>query len=90
MLRITITKANERTTLRLEGKLTGPWVGELERAWTNSQAEAQGAPYVVDLSEMTFVDAEGQKLLAQMHRQGVKLKTSGCMNRSIVERIERG
>ena len=90
MLKITVETTNERSTLRVEGKLTGPWVGELERAWSNSRSESLGKSCVVDLSDVTFVGAEGQKLLAEMHRQGVKLEARGCMNRSIVERIERG
>jgi anti-anti-sigma factor len=89
VLRITVEKTNEATVLKVEGKLAGPWVHELDLAWTNSQSKTQSGRCVVDLTEVTFVDAEGQKLLAKLHHQGAKLQASGCMNRSIVERIER-
>ena len=36
MLRITVEEQDNATSLRLEGKLTGDWVGELERCWISN------------------------------------------------------
>ena len=33
MLKITVEKNTRSTTLRIEGRLVGPWVDELDRAW---------------------------------------------------------
>ena len=33
MLRITTSDIGEKVTLKLEGKLSGPWVEEFERCW---------------------------------------------------------
>jgi anti-anti-sigma regulatory factor len=90
VLRITTEKSQEYTSLKLEGKLSGPWVMELERIWREAGRESKGESTIVDLSEVTFMDTEGQKLLVRMHERGVKFRASGCLNRNIVERIERG
>ena len=37
MLRITVEEQDNATSLRLEGKLTGDWVGELERCWISNR-----------------------------------------------------
>jgi hypothetical protein len=41
----------------------------------------------VDLSPVTFIDVDGQALLAQMHREGAELVATGCLNKCIVEEI---
>jgi hypothetical protein len=87
MLKITIDNAVNAATLKLEGRLAGPWVGELERSWRAVKEDSQDKPVMVDLCEVTFVDAEGRKLLSWMYEQGARLRTFGCMAKGIVEEI---
>ncbi len=89
MLKITVESAEGTTTFKLEGKLTGPWVPELERSWHAATMDCGGRCVKVDLSDVTYVDAEGQKLLSRMHQKGVLLQASGVLTRSIIERIEK-
>ncbi len=89
MLRITIENNSSTATLRLEGKLAGPWVDELERTWYKVTAERAGGAILLDLCDVTFVDPEGRKQLAWMYRQGARFKTSGCLGKGIVEEIMR-
>jgi anti-anti-sigma regulatory factor len=89
MLRITTLKTPMATTLRVEGKLMGPWVGELELSWRSIASEPANGRVCVDLSDVTFVDEEGKRLLEVMYAEGVKLKASGCVTRRLVEEIER-
>jgi len=74
-------------TLKLEGRLAGPWVGELERSWRAAKDDSRDKPVTVDLCEVTFVDAEGRKLLGWMYEQGARLRTFGCLAKGIVEEI---
>jgi ABC-type transporter Mla MlaB component len=62
------------STFKLEGKLVGPWVGELERACDELQVPPSGLS--LDLSGMTFVDAAGVQLLAELMRRGAMIH--GC------------
>ena len=87
MLRITIDKNVRATTLRVEGRLTGLWVGELERAWRAVATDSAAGRVAVDLTDVTFVAEEGKQLLETMYAEGVKLKASGCVTRRLVEEI---
>jgi len=87
MLKITIDNSINTATMKLEGRLAGPWVGELERSWHAVRDDAEDKLVMVDLCEVTFVDAEGRKLLSSMYEQGARLRTFGCMVKGIVEEI---
>jgi anti-anti-sigma regulatory factor len=87
MLKITVEKNTRSTTLRIEGRLVGPWVGELERAWRDVALEVSDGRVTVDLSDVTFVGEEGKVLLESMYAEGAKLKASGCVTRRLVEEI---
>ena len=89
MLRITTQHGGEDFTFRLEGKVSGPWVDELERSWHTTTEAARGGQILIDLSGVTFIDAEGKKLLSWMYTQGADFLCTGCMTRGIVEEIKR-
>ena len=88
MLKITAHVEPSSAVFELEGKLAGPWVKELEECWR--KAEVSDRPVRILLCAVSFVDDEGKRLLAEMHRQGAELVAEGCMNQVIVEKIVRG
>jgi ABC-type transporter Mla MlaB component len=75
MLRISqISGRGSMLTLKVEGKLRGPWVSELAK-----ECDAlQGSPGCLglDLSAVTFVDPAGLALLRGLLARGVAL--AGC------------
>ncbi|MBX3308390.1 MAG: hypothetical protein KF751_20270 [Nitrospira sp.] len=73
-------------SLVLEGRLAGPWVEEL-RTYCRQVLGTQQRCTMIDLTGVTFVDAEGKTLLAQLWQQGVELQASGCLIRCLVEDI---
>ncbi len=87
MLRITLQNEAGVLIFQLEGKLAGPWVGELERCWRSALGTRAGDPMRVGLSAVTFIDADGKALLARMYHEGIELVASGCLNTCIVEEI---
>jgi anti-anti-sigma regulatory factor len=87
MLKVTTTAQNQTITLKLEGKLAGPWVQEVTRVWIDT-VESSRKGYVVDLRSVTFVDKSGQALLARMSRQGAQLVAADCLTRNIVDEIK--
>jgi anti-anti-sigma regulatory factor len=66
MLRIEHTR-NESgdTTVRATGRLSGPWVAELERSLAERDPEHV---VVLDLTDVTFVDREGIEYLRMLRR----------------------
>jgi len=86
MLRVTTTNQNQTITMKLEGKLAGPWVQEVTRVWVDT-AHTPRSGYVVDLRSVTFIDSPGQALLAAMSREGAQLIAADCLTRNIVDEI---
>jgi outer membrane protein len=76
-----------RIVLKVEGRLAGLWVKELEEAWQQAHQSGSGPAVVLDLSQVTFIDEEGTRLLERVHRAGGQLFARGCLTRSIVDRI---
>ena len=87
MLKINMRIETGVMTFGLEGKLAGPWVKELELSWRSAAGTQQIYPVRVDLSAVTFIDAEGKELLGRMYEEGAKLVATGCLNKCIVEGI---
>lgn len=88
MLKITTLVNAESTVFRLEGRLAGPWVQELEVCWDSTVAMTTNHPLSVDLSAVTYVDSDGKDLLKKIHQQGAKLIASGCLTSCLVNEIE--
>ena len=72
MLRITHSHGHDSVlTLRLEGKLLGPWVTELARSC--NEVPSPPNRLRLDLSAVTFVDGPGVALLRDLLARGATL-----------------
>ncbi len=89
MLKITVEESPQSTTLKLEGKLSGAWVDELDRTWQELTSHIQGKSITVDLAGVNFVDPEGKKLLSRMVGQGAELRAARLMTQYIIEELLR-
>lgn len=87
MLRITVHDDPGTVTFRLEGRLAGSWVRELQDCWESALAARPNSAVRVDLTEVTFIDAAGKAFLAAKHAQGAELMAVGCLMRAIVAEI---
>jgi outer membrane protein TolC/ABC-type transporter Mla MlaB component len=87
MLRITIEKKPGKASLTVEGKLAGPWVSALEQSWRDLRDSSSGESLSINLCGVSFIDASGRALLAEIHQQGGKLVAEGCLNQAIVREI---
>lgn len=90
VLRITTRVIAGDVGLFVEGRLAGPCVGELEKCWRRAVAGESPVPTVIDLTNVSFIDAHGKELLSQMHDQGIKLIANGLLSKLLVEEIEHG
>ena len=89
MLRITLQDSPQITTFKLEGKLSGPWVRELEQCWTAAGAGTRARGVAVDLTQVSFIDAEGRSLLERMAAAGAELIAAGPLTRAMVDEARR-
>jgi hypothetical protein len=73
MIRVTVVEATpESARLRVEGRLMGPSVAELQRS-CDVNALSDGIELSLDVGDLTFVDASGIELLRSLRGRGVNL-----------------
>jgi hypothetical protein len=73
MLRVTVVESSRITvTLRVEGRITGPWVEEL-RAACNVHSFPEKVQLSLELADIAFADAAGIELLKELRSRGVGL-----------------
>lgn len=87
MLKITLHDSAGEFLLKLEGKLSGPWVQELEQCWKTASSTTEGRKTVVDLVEVDFVDPQGELLLCEMHARGVEMQAVTPLICSILKEV---
>jgi anti-anti-sigma regulatory factor len=72
MLKISLIQSVHRTVvLRLEGRVVGPWVAELQKSCEDVLAGER--PLRLDLAGVEFMDARGVALLSSLRSRGVLL-----------------
>jgi ABC-type transporter Mla MlaB component len=64
-------KTNHSVTLKLEGRVVGPWVGELRQVCETFLTE--GRRLKLDLADVIFADANGVAVLTRFKSRGVTL-----------------
>jgi hypothetical protein len=87
MLRITSEIGDRAIKLRLEGRLAGPGLQELEGCWQKYLTLPRKLVRYVDLTGVTFIDSAGTACLATMYRQGAEFIATDCMTKEIVAEI---
>jgi ABC-type transporter Mla MlaB component len=90
MLRITVHSEPESITFQLEGRLSRPWLQELDKCWRRTLISKEASAVRVDLTGLTFVDEAGKACLAAMYHEGADFVANDCLTKSIVDEITNG
>jgi anti-anti-sigma regulatory factor len=69
MLRITIHETDDAMAITLEGRIAGPWVAELGRAWAEAAPRLSSRKLFLDLRNVTYVDMNGEQALKNIYAQ---------------------
>jgi hypothetical protein len=69
MLRITVQDGEKNQTIKLEGKIVGPWVEEFARAYQSVVPSLGAKELHLDLRGVGFVDAKGRGLLHEIYQK---------------------
>jgi hypothetical protein len=85
MLKITHSATAKEQKWTLCGKLSGPWVSELEAAW--EQCRIEHGSDVIDLSDVTSIDERGESLLRRMKKDGARFVARGVEMKAILARL---
>lgn len=89
MLRIITEQRGNTFHFDLHGTIAGEGLETLERQW-RAVVAVPFAVVTVGLSNVVFIDADGERLLRRMAQSGVAFEAAGCMNRYVVEKIAGG
>lgn len=87
MLRICFSQTATVQRWILCGQLAGPWVQELRSCWLHNRRSAEASRAVVDLNDVTFIDANGESLLSEMRSAGAEFVAAGVETKHLIENL---
>src|SRR5215831_5366099 len=88
MLRICYSDTGAEQRWKLSGQLAGVWVNELRSCWQQTRSVAARPHALLDLSEVTFIDEAGERLLRDIRTAGASFVTAGIANRHLLENLK--
>jgi hypothetical protein len=68
VLRISIEEDVVAATLKIEGKLVGPWAVELGKTWHDLWSSTRQKHLLLDIRGLTFADQAGSQILGEIVR----------------------
>jgi hypothetical protein len=87
-MKITIAETPAEMRWVLQGRLVEPWVSELRTNWKKAYRSRKACTCVVDLSDVTYVDQAGEKLLRAMSREGAQFIAHGLYIKHVLEQMK--
>jgi anti-anti-sigma regulatory factor len=88
MLRISYSNTGAEQRWKLCGQLAGAWVDELRSCWQFALKTAPRVSSVMDLSDVTFVDEAGERLLADMRTAGAEFVAAGVETMHLLDNLK--
>jgi anti-anti-sigma regulatory factor len=89
-LKITTKDNAKGVTLKLEGRIVGPWAAELDRYWQQSKPALSAKSISLDLRDTTFADADGIRILRAIYAQtGAEILTGTLWTQHLADEITR-
>jgi anti-anti-sigma regulatory factor len=88
VLRINIVETATDRRWIVEGRLVGPWVGELRTAWKKACRSQDKRACIIDLNDVTFIDKSGERLLRAMSKKGAQLLAKGLYVKHLLEQLK--
>jgi len=89
MLKISIVEGKKQRRLVVEGKLVAPWSDELKTACERAGSGLEGRELVIDLTNITTISRQGENLLLELMKQGVKFGGCGVYTSEILKQVGR-
>jgi hypothetical protein len=89
MFKISIVEKPGQRRLVLEGTLVSPWTAEVQSAWENAGEGLDGRKLIVDLTNVTLINSDGEKTLSELMRDGAKFSCSGVLTKHVLKQLAR-
>ena len=89
MLKISVVEGKKQRRLVVEGRLVPPWCAELKAACERAGSGIDGRELVIDLKNLTTISQQGENLLLELMKQGVKFRGCGVYTNEILKQVAR-
>jgi anti-anti-sigma regulatory factor len=89
MLKISIVEGTKERRLVVEGKLVPPWSDELKAACERAGSGLNGREIVIDLKNLTTISEQGEALLLELMKEGVRFRGCGVFTNEILKQVAR-
>jgi len=89
MFKISIVEERSQRRLMLEGRLAPPWTEEVETAWKTAREQLEGRKLLVDLTNITFISADGECTLFKLMREGAKFSCGDVLTKHVLKQLAR-
>ena len=89
MLRITNTDTLTEQRWILSGQLVGPWASELWANWERTRVVSAEKCKLVDLTDVTFIDEGGEKVLRAIKSEGGQFIARGVDTKHLLAGLEK-
>jgi anti-anti-sigma regulatory factor len=89
MLKISCVEGRKQRWLVVEGRLVAPWSEELKAACERAALGLDGRELAIDLKNVTTISQEGENLLLELMRQGLKCRGCGVFTNEILKQVAR-
>ena len=88
VLKITMTETPAERTWVVQGRLVGPWVSELRTTWKRAHGGQDNRMCIVDLTDVTFIDKGGERLLRALAKKGAQFVATGVYIQHVLEQVK--
>jgi hypothetical protein len=89
MLKISIVECRTERRLIVEGRLVGPWTAELGGACEKANIDLFGRQLVIDMRHVTAISQEGENVLFELMRRGVKFRCRDVFTKHVLKQVAR-
>ncbi len=87
MLKITITDLAAEQRWSLQGQLVGRWAAELKSTWREARRARDTRKFIVELSDVTSIDRDGEAVLAEIMSQGAEFIASDVYTKHLLRNL---
>src|SRR5260370_42533082 len=86
-MKITITELPDEQRCSLQGQLVGQWAVELQSTWRKARRAADTRRRIVDLTEVTSIDRNGEAVLAEIMSHGAEFVASDVYTKHLLRNL---
>lgn len=87
MFKISTIETSTERRLIVEGALIKPWVAELRKTWNEAGNSLDGRKMIIDLTNATIIDPEGEAAISELMQEGAKFCCSGVLTKHVLKQI---